>query len=115
MSMDNACTDVSRILDLDRHGGTLLRRDEHTALLMDHEMITFRAMETISTLHPSLQISTQACDSSSTGFMVVVVYKPRTGVLCSANTVLCVCTLVCVLWSMVLVGVYTTSANRSHV
>ena len=100
--MDTACTDVSRILDLDRHGGTLLRRDEHTALLMDHEIITFRAMETISTLHPSLQISTQACDSSSTGFMVVFVYKPRTGVLCSANTVLIAGTCMCVLSSVAL-------------
>lgn len=109
--MDTACADVIRVLDLDRHGGSLLRRDDHTALLMDHELITFRAMETISTLHPSLQISTQACDSSSTGFMVVFVYKPRTGVLCSANSVLVVSTCVCVLCSVALCCVPMTATT----
>lgn len=117
--MDAATRDIRSILELNRHGGTLIQRDKNTAILCDYELITFHAMETLSTLHPDVHISTQACAESSSGFMVVFVYKQNPGVLCSANTVLSVCTFVCLMWSVVLVCVYTTSrvhgSHSSHI
>lgn len=106
--MQDACRDVSRMLDLQRHGGTLIQRDSCTAILVDHELVTFHALETISTLHPNLQISTQACAESTSGFMVMFVYKPYAGVLFSANTVVCVCVCACLLWSVVLVCLHVS-------
>lgn len=106
--MQDACRDVSRILDLQRHGGTLIQRDSFTAILVDHELITFHALETISTLHPNIQISTQASVDSSSGFMVMFIYKPYAGVLFSANTVVCMCICACLLWSVVLVCLHVS-------
>jgi hypothetical protein len=111
--MDAACRDIEIILELTRHGGTLIPRDKNTAILVDYDLLTFHAMEALSTLHPDVHISTQACEDSSSGFMVVFVYKQNPGVLCSANIVLCVCTCVCLLLSVMLVAVYTTS-HSSH-
>lgn len=115
-AMEAMCRDVSSILELHRHGGTLVPRDSNTAVLIDYDLITFKVLETLSTLHPDVHISTQACEDSSSGFMVVFVHRPNPGVLCSANTVLCACTLVCLLLSVVLVCVYTTvHTARPHV
>jgi hypothetical protein len=114
--MEAVSRDIHSILELNRHGGTLITRDKNTSMLVDYDLVTFHAMETLSTLHPDLHISTQACEESSSGFMVVFVYRPTAGFLCSSNAVMCVCTLLCVLWSVLLVCVYTTShANRSRV
>lgn len=114
--MQAVSRDINTILELSRHGGNLIERDKNTSILVDYDLITFHAMEALSTLHPDLHISTQTCEDSSSGFMVVFVYRHSPGVLCSANTVLCVCTVLCVLCSVVLVCVYTTShVKGSHV
>ena len=96
------------MLELDRHGGTLMVRDDVTAVLVDHELITFHALYMISTLHPNVRISTHATDCSSSGFMVVFVYNRSKPVLCSTQAMLYAYTGVCLVCCAVLAVVHTT-------
>lgn len=116
--MESASRDISSILGLHRHGGTMIQRDTNTFILVDHEMISFHAMETINTLHPCLHISTQASAESTSGFMVVFVYRPHNGILCTTSTVLYACMVLCLSWSVILIcvhsGAYTHAASPAH-
>ena len=106
--MEHVCQSIRDVLELDRHGGTLMVRDDTTAVLVDHELITFHAQYMISTLHPNVRISTHSTDSSSSGFMVVFVYSRGKPVLCSAQAVLYSYTAVCLMCSVVLSVIQVT-------
>jgi len=62
---------LHRRLNLQRTGGVLFARDEHTLILADTAAFTSSHAALVETAFPHVRFSVVACDSSASGFIVV--------------------------------------------
>ena len=62
---------LSRRLELERHGGTIFARDEHTLILADSGKFTSSHAALLQTVFPHVTFSVVPCDSSASGFIVI--------------------------------------------
>lgn len=72
--VDAAVKKVSGILDLNKNGGKIIRRDALTFILIDYDFISQHTIEAICTQLPSLEVYTHSTDSSSSGYMITFVH-----------------------------------------
>jgi hypothetical protein len=64
------CKTIARVLDFQRFGGTLVRRDDTTVLLVDYDFVSQSALDAICTQHPGVQVFVRKCESSTSGYML---------------------------------------------
>jgi hypothetical protein len=67
---------LSRRLELERHGGTIFARDEHTLILADTGKFTSSHAALLQTVFPHVTFSVVPCDSSTSGFIVIFCCSP---------------------------------------
>lgn len=87
------CKTITQVLDLPRYGGTLVRRDNETVLLVDYDFVSQIAIDAICTQHPTVQVYINKCDSSTSGYMLTFTSVYKSSWLISAHfidSVLCV-------------------------
>lgn len=64
-------TFLSRRLDLERTGGVLFARDDHTLILADTGTFTSSHAALLQTVFPHISFSVVSSESSASGFIVV--------------------------------------------
>lgn len=76
--MRNARSAVQTVLDLERHGGQLLQRDEFTFVVSDYDHLYSTATLLLTEQFPGLIVTTQACAASTSGFIIILSFPPQT-------------------------------------
>lgn len=75
--MRSAKQAISTVFHLERCGGSLIQRDEHTLILTDYDHLYSTAVLMLIEQFPGLEITTQKCDSSSSGFVIIFCFPPK--------------------------------------
>lgn len=97
-AVDDACRTIKRVLDLDRRGGTLVRRDHETVMLVDYDCVSQRAIDAICTQHPHIHVYVVKCESSSSGYMLTFSYVYTASWFASSSFAeLCFCLILLVM------------------
>ena len=76
--MRSAREAVRTVLDLERHGGTLVQRDDFTLVVSDYDHLYSTATLLLTEQFPGLIVTTQACSASSCGFIILFSFPPQT-------------------------------------
>lgn len=76
--MHRAIDAVRTVLDLDRHGGSLVQRDAFTLVVTDYDHLYSSATLLLTEQFPGLVVTTQACAASTSGFIIVLSFPPQT-------------------------------------
>lgn len=62
---------VQEVLNTREQDAKLLQRDPHTLVLFDCDFVCSKSLDLILEQFPTLDITTQSCDQSKSGFIVI--------------------------------------------
>ena len=68
---------INDVMNVDRHGGSLIQRDDFTLILSDYDHLYSTATLMLIEQFPGLEITTQTCSASNSGFIIIFSFPPQ--------------------------------------
>jgi hypothetical protein len=84
-TMEDLRRSLARTFDIERHGGSILVRDDSTLMLLNYNLVHLQLIDTIKTQHPDVEVYIENYAHSSSGYVVFFLFKSRRALLTSSE------------------------------
>jgi hypothetical protein len=90
-SIEDLRKSLSRTFNVERHGGSVVARDDSTLMLLNYNLVHLQLIDAVKTQYPNVEVYFENYSHSTSGYVVFFVFKSKRALLTSSELVQFLC------------------------
>jgi hypothetical protein len=84
-SIEDLRQSLSLTFNIERHGGSILVRDDSTLMLVNYNLVHWQLVDAVKAQHPNVEIYIEKYSHSTSGYVVFFLFKSKRALLTSSE------------------------------
>ena len=84
-SIEDLRQSLSRTFNVERHGGSILARDDSTLMLLNYNLVHLQLIDAVKAQYPSVEVYFENYAHSTSGYVVFFVFRSKRALLTSSE------------------------------